>query len=138
MYCDTSSLTTGTPLTAYRFPYGAISIHFVGRAVSAPLNPAYSVGEFQFYLQDTKPAILFIPTLKDTSGASNKAAQTALEAAKKENVTVYEMWLDNWAIKTRHVFGQMEGKGTYVVTEVGDPLPEDVALLLHTSGTTGR
>ncbi|CAG8651601.1 17204_t:CDS:2, partial [Acaulospora colombiana] len=82
----------------------------IARAVSAPLNPAYSIGEFQFYLQDTKPALLLIPLLQ---GGSNKAAQTALEAGKKENIPVFEIW-------------------------TGDPQPEDIALVLHTSGTTGR
>lgn len=102
------------------------------RAISAPLNSAYTVGEFQFYLQDTKPALLLIPPLK-----GNKAAQTALEAAQKENVPVYEIWLDDSTIRTNHVFGNKR-IGTQIVEQVGEPNPEDIALVLHTSGTTGR
>jgi oxalate---CoA ligase len=102
------------------------------RAVSSPLNPAYTVGEFQFYLQDTKPVLLLIPPLK-----GNKAAQTALEAAQKENVPVYEIWLDDSTIRTNHVFGNKR-TGTQTVEQVGEPSPEDIALVLHTSGTTGR
>lgn len=104
----------------------------VSRAISAPLNSAYTLSEFQFYLQDTKPALLLIPPLK-----SNKAAQTALDAAKKENVPVYEMWLDDATIRTNHVFGTRRTDNP-TVEQIGDPSPEDIALVLHTSGTTGR
>lgn len=113
------------------------SLNSFYRAVSAPLNPAYSIGEFQFYLGDTKPAILFIPPIQTSFGAINKAAQTALEAAKKENVTVYELWFESWVIRTRHVYGPKRAS-TQTAQQVGDPCPEDIALVLHTSGTTGR
>lgn len=102
------------------------------RAISAPLNPGYTIEEFRFYLQDTKPALLLIPPLK-----GNKAAQAALEAAQKESVPVYEMWLDGSVIRTGFVFGDKR-TDRQTVEQVGDPLPEDVALVLHTSGTTGR
>jgi long-subunit acyl-CoA synthetase (AMP-forming) len=96
------------------------------------LNSAYTVGEFQFYLQDTKPALLLIPPLK-----GNKAARTALEAAQEEKVPVYEMWLDDSRIRINHVLGNKR-VDTQTVEQVGDPSPEDIALVLHTSGTTGR
>lgn len=76
--------------------------------------------------------MLVIPPLK-----SNKAAQTALNAAQKENVPVYEMWLDGATIRTNHVFGTKRTANA-TVEQVGDPSPEDIALVLHTSGTTGR
>ncbi|PVF96789.1 putative fatty acid transporter FAT2 [Serendipita vermifera] len=107
----------------------------IARAVSAPLNPAYSIAEFQFYLQDTKPALLLIPPLQ---GGSNKAAQTALEAGKKENIPVFEIWIDDGIIKTNQVFGKKYSGTKRTVAETGDPQPEDIALVLHTSGTTGR
>ncbi|CCA73400.1 probable fatty acid transporter FAT2 [Serendipita indica DSM 11827] len=106
------------------------------RATSAPLNPAYTVGEFQFYLQDTKPALLLIPPLKQ-AGVLDKPAATALEAAKKENVPVYEMWFEDGSLRTNLVFGQGPSQ-RQTVASVGDPSPDDVALVLHTSGTTGR
>ncbi|KAG9048144.1 hypothetical protein FS842_000466 [Serendipita sp. 407] len=108
----------------------------VSRAVSAPLNPAYTIDEFRFYLQDTKPTLLLIPPLK--SGTTvNTAAKTALEAAKKENIAVYEVHIDDGMIKINNVFGSRSVEKR-TVAEVGDPVPEDIALVLHTSGTTGR
>jgi long-subunit acyl-CoA synthetase (AMP-forming) len=111
------------------------AIAILSRAVSAPLNPAYSISEFQFYLQDTKPALLLIPPLQ---GGANKAAQTALEAGKKENIPVFEIWIDDGIIKINKVFGNKYSGTKKTVAEVGDPQPEDIALVLHTSGTTGR
>ncbi|KAG8823502.1 hypothetical protein FRC17_009311, partial [Serendipita sp. 399] len=108
----------------------------ISRAVSAPLNPAYTVDEFRFYLQDTKPALLLIPPL-ELGSTRNAQAQTALEAAKRENIAVYEVQLDDGIIKVNNVFGSRPITRS-TVTEVGDPVPEDVALVLHTSGTTGR
>jgi long-subunit acyl-CoA synthetase (AMP-forming) len=85
--------------------------------------------------------VLLIPPIKPSSAPSspiNKAAQTALEAAKKENVPVYEMWLGDIGLQTKHVFGNQRNKQRKTVLEVGNPHTDDVALVLHTSGTTGR
>lgn len=105
----------------------------MSRAIAAPFNPAYTVAEFQFYLSDTKPTILILPKLT----SQNVPAQTALEAAKKENVRAVEFWIENGALQHKVAY---EGKAGKIKSnyDSSDPTPHDVALVLHTSGTTGR
>lgn len=99
------------------------------RAVSAPLNPAYSANEVEFYLSDTKPVLLLLPR------GGNKQA---LQAAKEIGVRSAEFWVEedgtvnvDVVFESKRVAHSSEGVG-------GDPQPDDVALVLHTSGTTGR
>lgn len=103
------------------------------RAIAAPFNPAYSVPEFQFYLSDTKPTIFILPKIT----TQNSPARTALEAAKKEGVRTVEFWIEDDALRHKVAY---EGKAGNLKSncDSSDPTPDDVALVLHTSGTTGR
>ena len=105
----------------------------MSRAIAAPFNPAYSVPEFQFYLSDTKPTIFILPKL----ASQNSPAHTALEAAKKEGVRAVEFWIEDDALRHKVAYEGNAGKikANY---DSSDPIPDDVALVLHTSGTTGR
>ncbi|KAG9126848.1 hypothetical protein FRC07_001705, partial [Ceratobasidium sp. 392] len=103
------------------------------RAISAPLNPAYSVPEFNFWLEDTKPRVILLPK------NSAKTAPLALESAKKCNVRAVEFWIQDGRphLKTVYSSGTGEQRSS---KGASDDLPkgDDVALVLHTSGTTGR
>jgi oxalate---CoA ligase len=91
---------------------------------SAPLNPAYRLEEFVFYLSDLQPRALLLP------GGSESPAR---EAAKQLGVTVLEIVANpNVAGSFRFASG---GEATEPIPTAG---PDDVALLLHTSGTTSR
>jgi oxalate---CoA ligase len=95
---------------------------------SAPLNPAYRGEEFEFYLQDLSSKAMIVE-----AGSSSPA----LEAAKKLGVAVI-------------VLNPQPEKGagyftldTQSMTKANPALPgpaqaTDVALVLHTSGTTSR
>lgn len=48
------------------------------------------------------------------------------------------MWLGDAGLQTKQIFGKQRSRQRRTVQEVGDPQPDDVALVLHTSGTTGR
>ncbi|KAL3521535.1 hypothetical protein ACH5RR_019684 [Cinchona calisaya] len=98
------------------------------RATAAPLNPAYTADEFEFYLSDSESKILF------TSREGNSPAQAA---ASKLNIP--------------HVTVTLPDAGSDVVLSSqyeSDPNPDllsklindpnDVSLFLHTSGTTSR
>ncbi|CAE7212673.1 unnamed protein product [Rhizoctonia solani] len=103
------------------------------RAISAPLNPGYSVPEFNFYLEDTKPRVVILP--RDSS----KTAPLALESAKKCNVNALELWVQAGKPHVKTVFkARQEGKAPTRQIEHEPPHGDDVALVLHTSGTTGR
>jgi acyl-CoA synthetase (AMP-forming)/AMP-acid ligase II len=94
-------------------------------AAAAPVNPAYTATEYQFFLTDIAPRLMLIP-------ASGAAAATAAAAATRITVLGVrptgdgppELLADGQAATLQRAF------------EPGSP--EDVALILHTSGTTSR
>ena len=97
-------------------------------AASAPLNPGYTADEFKFYLEDLD-AKLLVAAEGDTSPAIAVAANLGIAVAR-----------------LRAVPG--EGAGTFsllfaepvrtTARAAGPAEPEDIALVLHTSGTTSR
>ncbi|MBI2171397.1 MAG: AMP-binding protein [Chloroflexi bacterium] len=91
---------------------------------AAPLNPAYKADEFQFYLEDTKPRIIITPP---------EGAETALSVAAPGVLRIVAT-LDGQG----SVAFQWAGKNGKTPGEGSIPGYEDVALVLHTSGTTSR
>jgi acyl-CoA synthetase (AMP-forming)/AMP-acid ligase II len=90
---------------------------------AAPLNPGYTTEEFKFYLEDTRARTLIVP-----AGSAREARAAALEL----NVSLIECVTgDNGRI----TFLMDEPlKGTHDEQQSA----EDIALILHTSGTTSR
>lgn len=93
---------------------------------AAPLNPAYSRDEFDFYLTDLGARALLLRA--DMSGP-------ARDSASRKGVPIIELEPD--ATSEAGSFGMS-------CPEIGPPVaegptgPDDIALLLHTSGTTSR
>jgi len=95
-----------------------------GSAVTAaPLNPAYKEDEFHFYMDDLKAKALLVE-----SGSTS----AAIAAAQRLSIPVLTLTPGNAA-------------GSFVIEGPAIGLPrdraaggEDVALVLHTSGTTSR
>ena len=93
-------------------------------AIAAPLNPAYTADEFKFYMEDAEAQLAILPL----------GEHPAREAALELGVPTLEAALDD--------------AGRTVLSRAGDtlaarrdapaPSPDDVALFLHTSGTTSR
>jgi len=94
-----------------------------GVATCAPLNPAYSSREFEFYLTDLKVKLLVVEAGSDSP---------ALAVAASLGVQVVELQLSRDA--PAGVFS-LTGSGRALVDNAG---AEEVALVLHTSGTTSR
>lgn len=93
---------------------------------AAPLNPGYSRDEFDFYLGDLEPGALLIH-----AGMSGPARDVAV----KRGIPVVEM--DSEASSEVGSFRlSWPAIGPPVTDE--PPGPEEIALLLHTSGTTSR
>ena len=100
------------------------------RAVAAPLNPAYKEEEFEFYINDLSSAVALVPQGSfQQNGPAVRAAQKHQAAIAECYWTGHEVALD---IKDR---GKLSGKGNQNLQKAQ---PEDIALVLHTSGTTGR
>ncbi|CAM8940421.1 unnamed protein product [Rhodiola kirilowii] len=97
------------------------------RAVAAPLNGAYTAEEFEFYLLDSESKLLV------TSVEGNKAAQSA---ASKLNIPHVTAELRSASDEIVLSPSPKEKTDLSLAQLVNDPA--DVALFLHTSGTTSR
>ena len=92
-------------------------------AGAAPLNPGYTEDEYAFYLGDIQPRVLLLA-----------AGEFAAARAAAAGVTVVDVAV------TEGELPRLLSAGTEVTAE--SPFepgqPDDIALLLHTSGTTSR
>jgi len=95
------------------------------RAVAAPLNPSYKVEEFRFYLEDAGAKAIIV----------GPGEHPAREAARQLNLPVWECGLD---AQSRVFIKSQESGVRSQESELQSPVPSDVALFLHTSGTTSR
>jgi len=94
--------------------------------VCAPLNPAYREAEFDFYLDDLKAKAVIVEADSDSP---------IIRVAQQRNIPIIELKMD-----------PKNGAGKFLLTSPShksNPSPEfaktdDIALILHTSGTTSR
>jgi acyl-CoA synthetase (AMP-forming)/AMP-acid ligase II len=93
-------------------------------ATTAPLNPAYREDEFAFYIEDLKAKALLVAQGVETP---------ARAAAARLGVPVIEVVPGAAAGDFT-----LEGGGSGSAARPGTAEEEDVALVLHTSGTTAR
>jgi hypothetical protein len=100
------------------------------RGTAAPLNPGYKQDEFEFYINDLGSALVIIP-----KGAFEKDGP-AIKAARKYKAAIAECY---WDGKKIALDVKEKGKlGTEGGQEILEAEEDDVGLVLHTSGTTGR
>jgi oxalate---CoA ligase len=96
------------------------------RATAAPLNPAYRASEFEFYLSDLDAKAVVVQAGIDSS---------AIAVAQRQHIHVIE--LSPRLEEEAGAFILMGCKPTEVTLE-DYGRPDDIALVLHTSGTTSR
>jgi len=97
-------------------------------ATAAPLNPSYRAEEFEFYLTDLRAKLLIVRNEKDSP---------SIQVAEKLGIPI-----------ARLVAHPERGAGTFSLIFSGSAgessgetraaTPDDIALVLHTSGTTSR
>jgi acyl-CoA synthetase (AMP-forming)/AMP-acid ligase II/acyl carrier protein len=104
----------------------AVFLGVAAGAVCAPLNPAYSRSEFGFYLSDLNPKALVV---------QSGMASAAIAVAEEHDIPVIEL-----LPKTEGAAGTFALAGNERPLTLGSLFPQanDVALILHTSGTTSR
>ncbi|MCX7228428.1 MAG: acyl--CoA ligase [Burkholderiales bacterium] len=95
---------------------------------SAPLNPAYRGEEFEFYLSDLKAAALIV---------ARDSTSPAVEAARKQGVRLIDLVADAQAGAGTFTLEPREA-GAAPAAASGTAEPDDVSMVLHTSGTTSR
>ena len=100
------------------------------RAIAAPLNSAYKQEEFEFYIDDLSSAVALVPK------GSFQLDRPAVRAARKYNAAIAECyWNGREVVLDVKDEGKLRGKGNRKVEKAQS---DDTALVLHTSGTTGR
>ncbi|NNJ10367.1 AMP-binding protein [Chloroflexales bacterium ZM16-3] len=90
-------------------------------ATAAPLNPKYRADEFAFYYEDTRAkALIILPGTLDAARAAMLPGMQLIEAAvTAEGSLAFD--IAHWPFDMRRA-----------------AQPDDVAMILHTSGTTSR
>ena len=96
-------------------------------AASAPLNPSYSASEFEFYLTDLNAKAVVI------DADSNSPV---IQIAQELNIPIIRIELqENDTSCLLNIFGQIPHS---IQIDLDAAKPTDIALILHTSGTTSR
>jgi len=95
-------------------------------ASSAPLNPAYGANEFDFYLEDLNARALILLAGMDSP---------ARDVATKRGVPIIDLVPNMESEAGVFIFSDSQGEAQ---THTGFAQASDVALVLHTSGTTSR
>ena len=101
-------------------------VSVAGAATTAPLNPAYRDGEFEFYLSDLRARALIVE-----AGAGSPALMVA------ERLGIETFHLTPRSEEAAGLF-DLTGKPVAGPSDDGDATADDTALVLHTSGTTSR
>lgn len=104
----------------------AAFVTVAGVATTCPLNPAYKADEFAFYLDDLKAKAIILA--ESDSGP-------AFDAAKAQGLAILRLAIDPSAPAGQFTL-QSESSAGAADTRI--PGADDVALILHTSGTTSR
>nr|WP_298685138.1 acyl--CoA ligase [uncultured Dongia sp.] len=102
----------------------ALFVAVASFAVAAPLNAAYRADEFDFYLGDLNAKALLIVGGPDSP---------AREVAAKRNIRIIDVTPD-----LSGPAGALTLSIPFADHGAPTPKPDDVALVLHTSGTTSR
>jgi acyl-CoA synthetase (AMP-forming)/AMP-acid ligase II len=105
------------------------SVTFACCTTIAPLNPAYTYDEFDFYLNDLNARALVV--LQGTDSP-------AVEAARNRGMQIVELAFDRTNAAGTFSLNSVSGGSVSETDATGLPQSEDVALVLHTSGTTSR
>ncbi len=96
-------------------------LSIINNCISAPLNPSYTEGEFDFYFKDLKPKALVTNFTID---------HPALKVAKKNKIKVINIEKYYFKASPKYFKNKI----------IKHPIPKskDLALILHTSGTTSK
>lgn len=102
------------------------------RGVAAPLNAAYTAEEFEFYLADSKSKLLLLP-LEGNTAAQTAAAKIGLPLANCRFNLLSDGSGSVEFVSESHGFDLDLDE-----TKNSSDIHDDMALFLHTSGTTSK
>ena len=96
---------------------------------AAPLNPSYTSSEFDFYLEDLNPKALIV---KEGSNSP------VIEVAKKREIKIFNLLVSTKDPSGKFSLASKEENISNAINQNDNIVPDDIALILHTSGTTSR
>ncbi len=98
-------------------------------ATAAPLNPAYQASEFEFYLSDLNVGALIVEAGSNVD---------AIAVANAQQIPVLELRSEETAAAGDFEL-MLSGHGDRLTPPAAEPATDqDIAMVLHTSGTTSR
>ncbi len=98
-------------------------------ATTAPLNPGYKRKEYDFYIEDLGAKALVVE-----EGSESEA----IDSARALGIGIIELRVPDGAPAGVFDLVAQNGAADATPTDSGPAQPDDVALVLHTSGTTSR
>ncbi|MHA1571028.1 MAG: AMP-binding protein, partial [Alphaproteobacteria bacterium] len=107
----------------------AAFIAIAAGATTAPLNPGYRAEEFRFYLEDLGAKALLVE-------AGSKSP--ALAVAAELGIATYRLVVAPGAPAGMFTIEPLSAGDPDICAQPGLAEPDDIALVLHTSGTTSR
>ena len=102
------------------------------RGIAALLNPYNKENELESYLDDMDPMVVVV------SKEANDADSDLVRAAKRHGCGIAECYWDGQGVVLNPGVQKEQTNDESGVAHNIEPLMTDIALLLHTSGTTGR
>ncbi len=113
-------------INGYEFVATFLAVARTG-AIAAPLNPAYTTDEFTFYMEDAGARVAILPS--GTHPAREAATQLGIKTIEADLTT-----------SNGHLHITLSSSGVELTSMVDAhaPADSDIALFLHTSGTTSR
>lgn len=110
-------------------------------AISAPLNHVYKRNEIEFFLQALRPRVLVIDTTLDATvratanAIANEQGIPVIEMEPRGSAGRFSLNLDSFHVD-RFSTAEQSPLSPTDIDRVA--VPDDVALMLHTSGSTGQ
>ena len=102
---------------------------------SAPLNPAYRADEFEFYLADLHAKALIV---EQGSASAAVAVAEALGVQVIDLVAQPSQGAGSFTLQPRQPAAALAPLPAHAATLGGYAQPDDISMVLHTSGTTSR
>jgi acyl-CoA synthetase (AMP-forming)/AMP-acid ligase II len=107
----------------------AAFLSIAGAATAAPLNPTYRAEEFEFYLTDLRAKLLVVARGKESP---------AIDVAEKLGVPIARLVAHPERGAGSFDLDFPSGAAMEAPRSARPATPDDIALVLHTSGTTSR
>ncbi len=96
---------------------------------AAPLNPSYTASEFDFYLEDLKPKALIV---------KEDSSSPVIEVAKRKKIKIFNLLVNNIDPSGKFSLRSKNENISNTINQNDIIIPDDIALILHTSGTTSK